>query len=96
MCECNSQNFFVDLPHLENYTTMVKFKIKEQYIGCVTSFSGGVHVRWGDQSQKELARIYEECNGGTTFIEKSEKSNEESKSKPKKKSSSDKRDDEKE
>jgi|TARA_R100001463_G_scaffold56773_3_gene108927 hypothetical protein len=81
MCGCNNNKKIVNLPHLKIYLIMAKYSIKEKYKGLATSFYDGLFVRWDNVSQEELAHIYEEVNGGKSFvnkIEKTKKSNEES------------------
>lgn len=93
MCGCDNNINVVDLPHIKIYTNMAKYKIKESFIGGKTIFSGGRVVSWaGDMAQEELAHLFEEVNGGATFIDKigksTKKSNEESSIKDIKKSDS--------
>ena len=80
MCGCQKDKKIVDLPHLKIYTIMANFKIKELYVGSATKFKENYVVRWGNQSQEELAYIYEELNGSGYIdkLEKTKKSNEES------------------
>jgi len=97
MCGCDNNINVVDLPHIKIYTSMAEYKIKESFIGGKTIFSGGRVVSWaGDMAQEELAYLFEDVNGGATFIEKigksTKKSNEESSIKESKKSDSKKKD----
>ena len=75
MCDCNSNKYFVNLPHLKIYLMMATYKVKEQYKGTGTSLQGGLWVKWNDASQAELAHIFEEITVGKLFIDKTEKTN---------------------
>jgi hypothetical protein len=57
MCNCNSQNNFVDLPHLKIYLIMAKYKAK---LASGTTYSGDIKIKWATASQEELAYAYED------------------------------------
>jgi len=57
MCNCNSQNNFVDLPHLKIYLIMAKYKSK---LESGTTYKNGIKIKWATASQEELAYAYEE------------------------------------
>lgn len=52
---------------------MANYKVKENYKGTGTSFHGGYFIRWDNASQEELAHIYEDINGGKSFVDKLDK-----------------------
>jgi hypothetical protein len=60
---------------------MSNYKVKEKYKGTATSFYDGYFVRWGDSSHEELAHIYENIDGGKSFIDKTTNSDNESEEK---------------
>mgnify|MGYP003660739556 CR=1 FL=1 len=84
MCNCNSKNYVVDLPHINIYTAMAEYKAKMK--DAATRF-GGIRVRWNSATQEELAWVYEEVDNGSHYVEKINKksSNEESVNKVSKK-----------
>ena len=87
MCDCNSKNYVVDLPHINIYITMAEYKAKMK--DSATIF-GGIRVHWNSATQEQLAWVYEEVENGSHYVEKINKksSNEESDTKGIKKSSS--------
>tara|TARA_R100000655_G_scaffold24380_1_gene49048 strand:- start:603 stop:908 length:306 start_codon:yes stop_codon:yes gene_type:complete len=93
MCGCNEKNN-VDLPTKSNiniklYLDMAKYEVKEKWLkkGLSTNFNNGEEslvINWDSVSQEDLARTYEEFNGGNTFINKINNSSEKKISKAKK------------
>jgi len=75
MCECNNQNKSVYLQRAKIHTIMAEYKVKQKYIGTATSLYSGYFVRWDNASQEELAHVYENINGGKSFVSKSDKTN---------------------
>jgi hypothetical protein len=93
MCGCNEKNN-VDLPTVKSqniklYLNMAKYEVKEKWLGegLSTNFNNGdesLVIYWDKVSQEDLARTYEEFNGGNTFINKIDNSSEKKISKAKK------------
>jgi len=79
MCNCNSKEIVVDLPHINIYTNMAEYRFKKQYEGAATRFKG-LRVNWSTATQEILAWVYEEADNGSHYVEKINKksSNEES------------------
>tara|TARA_R110002051_G_C8609321_1_gene481617 strand:- start:75 stop:371 length:297 start_codon:yes stop_codon:yes gene_type:complete len=91
MCGCNNKNY-VDLHIIKLYISMAKYEVKKEWLGeglaSTFSDSNGRNIRigWDNVGQEEMALVYEEFNGGDTFINKIEKSSEKTSSKAKKQS----------
>jgi len=63
MCDCSGN--IVDLSHLNIYTIMAKYKVKNNAVLLVE----GKTIILKESSQKELAYLYEDL-GLTSFVEK--------------------------
>jgi NACalpha-BTF3-like transcription factor len=95
MCGCNKKNN-VDLPNksymnVKIYLDMAKYEVKEKWLNkdICTHFNNGdisLVIAWDNASQEDLAKAYEEFNGGETFINKINNSSEKKISKAKKSS----------
>jgi hypothetical protein len=89
MCSCSDENS-VDLQQIKIYLSMAKYEVKKKWLGggLATGFSDGngttFKIGWDNASQEDLALVYEEFNGGDTFINKIDNSSEKSNSKAKK------------
>ena len=86
MCGCNKKNNVALQQKVRQeinlYLIMAKYEVKKKWLGkeIVTTLVSGdddnLIVSWDKASQEDLARAYEEFNGGDTFINKINNSSE--------------------
>lgn len=74
---------------------MAKYEVKKEWLdkGLNSTFSDGngktLVVNWDKATQEDLALVYEEFNGGSNFINKTNKTSEKTNSKKAKESDKD-------